>query len=115
MQYEPVLPDNGRLVLSHYYEVRGILSLLQGADLVDGLEQMADVRQIITPPSLLESTTLVLAVGTDLFLTRVATSGTFDVPSENFNKVQLVLTVVGLAVAIAVTRSMVRRKKSRER
>jgi ER membrane protein complex subunit 1 len=78
VQYEPVLPDNGQLVLSHYYEVRGILSLLQGADLVDGLEQMADVRQIITPPSLLESTTLVLAVGTDLFLTRVATSGTFD-------------------------------------
>jgi hypothetical protein len=76
---------------------------------------VADVRQIITAPSLLESTSLVLAVGTDLFLTRVATSGTFDVLSENFNKVQLVLTVVGLAVAIAVTKPMVRRKKLRER
>ena len=73
------------------------------------------MRQIITAPSLLESTSLVLAVGTDLFFTRVATSGTFDVLSENFNKVQLVLTVVGLAVAIAVTKPMVRRKKLRER
>jgi len=73
------------------------------------------VRQIITAPSLLESTSLVLAVGTDLFLTRVATSGTFDVLSENFNKVQLVLTVVGLAVAIAITKPMVRRKQLRER
>lgn len=73
------------------------------------------MRQIITAPSLLESTSLVLAVGTDLFHTRVAPSGTFDVLSENFNKVQLVLTVVGLAVAIAVTRPMVRRKKLRER
>lgn len=73
------------------------------------------MRQIITAPSLLESTSLVLAVGTDLFLTRVATSGTFDVLSENFNKVQLVLTVVGLAVAIAITKPMVRRKQLRER
>ena len=73
------------------------------------------MRQIVTAPSLLESTSLVLAVGTDLFLTRAATSGTFDVLSENFNKVQLVLTVVGLAVAIAVTKPMVRRKKLRER
>lgn len=73
------------------------------------------MRQIITAPSLLESTSLVLALGTDLFLTRVATSGTFDVLSENFNKVQLVLTVVGLAVAIAVTKPMVRRKRLRER
>ncbi|KAG8215379.1 hypothetical protein J3R82DRAFT_8977 [Butyriboletus roseoflavus] len=96
VQYDPVLPEDGRLVLSHYYEV-------------------ADVRQIITAPSLLESTSLVLAVGTDLFLTRIATSGTFDVLSENFNKLQLVLTVVGLAVAIAVTKPMVRRKRLRER
>lgn len=76
---------------------------------------MVDVRQIVTAPSLLESTSLVLAVGTDLFLTRVSTSGTFDVLSENFNKAQLVLTVVGLAVAIAITKPMVRRKKLRER
>ncbi|KAF8439746.1 DUF1620-domain-containing protein [Boletus edulis BED1] len=95
VQYDPALPDDGRLVLSHYYDV-------------------ADVRQIITASSLLESTSLVLAVGTDLFLTRVATSGTFDVLSENFNKMQLVLTVVGLAVAIAVTKPMVRRRKLRE-
>ncbi|KIJ64207.1 hypothetical protein HYDPIDRAFT_112159 [Hydnomerulius pinastri MD-312] len=96
VQYDPVLPDDPRLILSHYYEI-------------------ANVRQILTAPSLLESTSLVLAIGTDLFLTRIATSGTFDVLSENFNKVQLVLTVIGLAIAIFVTKPMVSRKRLRER
>jgi hypothetical protein len=64
---------------------------------------------------LLESTSLVFVYGLDLFFTRIAPSGTFDVLSENFNKVQLVLTVVGLVVAIMVTKPMVHRKRLRER
>lgn len=50
-----------------------------------------------------------------MFLTRVAPSNTFDVLSENFNKVQLVLTVAGLAVAIMLTKPMVKRKRLREK
>ncbi|EIW74996.1 DUF1620-domain-containing protein [Coniophora puteana RWD-64-598 SS2] len=96
VQYDPVLPDDPRLVLSHNYEV-------------------ANVRQIVTAPSLLESTTLVFAFGLDLFCTRIAPSNTFDVLSEGFNKVQLVLTILGLTVAIAITKPMVRRKRLRER
>lgn len=53
--------------------------------------------------------------GVDLFFTRVAPSKTFDVLSENFNKIQLVLTIGGLALAILITKPMVRRKKLRER
>lgn len=77
--------------------------------------QVANVKHIVTAPTLLESTSLVLAYGLDLFLTRVAPSGTFDVLSEDFNKVQLVLTIIGLAIAIVVTKPMVQRKRLRER
>lgn len=96
VQYDAVLPDDARLVLSHNYEV-------------------ANARRIITSPSLLESTSLIFVYGLDLFFTRIAPSGTFDVLSENFNKVQLVLTVAGLGIAIMVTKPMVRRKRLRER
>jgi len=68
---------------------------------------VANVNRILTTPVLLESTSVVFAYGLDLFLTRVAPSGTFDVLSEDFNKVQLVLTIVGLEVAIVVTKPMV--------
>ncbi|KAJ3711601.1 DUF1620-domain-containing protein [Lentinula raphanica] len=96
IQYDPLLPDDPRKVISHNYDV-------------------ARVRSITTSPALLESTSLVFAYGLDLFLTRVAPSNTFDVLNESFNKLQLVLTVMGLAAAIFVTRPMVRRKKLREK
>jgi len=95
-QYDPLLPNDPRRVLSHNYDV-------------------ANVQRIITSPALLESTSLVFAYGLDMFLTRVAPSNTFDVLSENFNKAQLVITITGLLIAILVTRPMVQRKKLREK
>jgi len=73
------------------------------------------VKKIITSPALLESTSLVFAFGLDMFLTRVTPSSSFDVLGENFNKAQLVFTVLGLVIAIVITRPMVRRKQLRER
>ena len=70
---------------------------------------------MVTAPALLESTSLVFAFGLDMFVSRVAPSGTFDVLSESFNKAQLVLTISGLAVAIMFTRPMVQRKRLREK
>ncbi|TDL26922.1 DUF1620-domain-containing protein [Rickenella mellea] len=95
-QYEPLLPDDPRRVVSHNYRV-------------------AKVEKIITSPAFLESTSLIFAYGLDLFSTRVAPSNTFDVLSENFNKAQLVLTVSALAIAIIITKPMVSRKRLRER
>ncbi|KAJ3535734.1 hypothetical protein NMY22_g6355 [Coprinellus aureogranulatus] len=95
-QYDPVVYDDPKRVISHTYEV-------------------ANVRQIVTAPALLESTSLVLAFGLDMFLSRVAPSNTFDVLSESFNKAQLVLTITGLAAAIMFTRPMVQRKRLREK
>ncbi|RDX49601.1 DUF1620-domain-containing protein [Lentinus brumalis] len=96
IQYDPVLPDDPKRVLSHNYQV-------------------AKTRRIITSPALLESTSLVFAYGLDLFFTRVAPSNTFDVLSESFNKPQLVITIAGLALAIAVAKPIVARKRLRER
>ncbi|PVG00098.1 DUF1620-domain-containing protein [Serendipita vermifera] len=89
-QYDVLLPDDPRRVVSHDYNL-----------LVD---------QLLTTPTQLESTSLVLAYGIDLFMTRVTPSGTFDVLSENFNKVQLALTVGGLLSALLITRPLVRQK-----
>ena len=96
MQYDALTPDDPKRVLSHAYDVHG-------------------VRGLLASPALLESTSLVFAHGLDLFASRVAPSGTFDVLSESFNKAQLVVTVAGLAGAIAVVRPIVGRRKLRGR
>ncbi|KAF9817392.1 hypothetical protein IEO21_03446 [Rhodonia placenta] len=96
IQYDPILPDDPKRVLSHTYQVVG-------------------TKHIVTSPALLESTSLVFAYGQDLFFTRVAPSNTFDVLSEDFNKAQLVLTIAGLALAIVIAKPMVRRKRLREK
>lgn len=50
------------------------------------------------------------AYGLDLFQTRVSPSNKFDQLDEGFNRIQLVLTILGLAAGIAVTKPIVRSK-----
>ncbi|KAG8725818.1 hypothetical protein FRC12_024007 [Ceratobasidium sp. 428] len=92
MQYDAILPADTRRIITHENQVLGI-------------------EHIITSPTLLESTSCVLVYGLDLFHTRVTPSGTFDLLGAGFNKAQLVLTIVGLSVAIAVVRPLVARKQ----
>lgn len=89
--YGPI-PDEKRFFLTYNLDVVG-------------------VQSIITSPSLLESTSLVFAYGTDTFFTRSSPSKQFDVLSEDFSKAQLLLTITGLIVAIWVSGPMVRRKR----
>ncbi|KAF9040068.1 hypothetical protein BJ165DRAFT_1407202 [Panaeolus papilionaceus] len=91
MQYDPLVIDDPRRVLSHRYDV---------------------CRHILTSPSILKSTLLVFAHGLDLFLTRTAPSNTFDVLSEGFNKAAGV-DGCGAVGGIAAVRPVVRRKKLR--
>jgi len=93
--YEPVIPDDHRRVLSRDFGVVG-------------------VRHVITSPSLLESTSLVFAYGQDLFFTTVAPSGRFDLLSESFNKIQLMLIIAGLSFAISVTKPIVQRRQLKQ-
>ena len=111
IQYDPVVPDDTRRVISHNYKVRVVVIPCSFANHL----QVAGTRNIVTSPALLESTSIVLAYGLDLFLTRVAPSNTFDVLSESFNKLQLVLTVVALAVGVLIAKPMVYRKQMRQR
>ncbi|CAE6440300.1 unnamed protein product [Rhizoctonia solani] len=91
-QYEPVLPPDTRRIVTHKNQVLG-------------------TTHIIAASTLLESTSCVLAYGLDLFHTRVTPSGTFDLLGAGFNKLQLLLTIVGLSVAIVVVRPLVARKQ----
>lgn len=83
-RYSPFLEFEPKWILSHKRE---LLSL----------------SEIITSPSLLESTSLVFAFGEiDIFGTRTAPIGAFDILGKGFSKLQLVLTVVALAVGTTV-------------
>ncbi|KAF9437149.1 hypothetical protein BGZ76_001811 [Entomortierella beljakovae] len=92
--YSPI-PDDARLYLTYNLEVVGI-------------------RKIVTSPTLLESTTVVVAVGHDIFVTRHAPSKTFDILNEDFSKSQLLLTIVVLAAVMLVTGPMMRNKTLKE-
>ena len=79
-RYNPVLDFEPKWVLSHK---RDLLT----------------ISNIVTSPSLLESTSLVFAFGeVDLFGTRTSPIGAFDILGNGFSKLQLALTVVALAV-----------------
>jgi len=57
----------------------------------------AQLRGFAVAPARLESTSLMLAFGVDLFFTRVAPAKTFDCLGEDFNYTSLILAVVALA------------------
>ncbi|KAG0371945.1 hypothetical protein BGX24_000952 [Mortierella sp. AD032] len=92
--YSPI-PDDARLYLSYNLEV-------------------ANIRKIVTSPTLLESTTVVVAFGQDVFVTRHAPSKTFDILNEDFSKSQLMLTMVALVLVLFITKPMVVKKELRE-
>lgn len=56
----------------------------------------------------LESESIILASGLDLFGSRVSPSRSFDVLSPTFNKAQLLVTITVLSLGLAITRNMVR-------
>jgi hypothetical protein len=76
-RYAPFLDFDGKWYLTHTRDVAGI-------------------KDVLSRPTLLESTSLVLAYGGDIFGTRATPSQAFDVLGKSFSKLQLVLTVVAL-------------------
>ena len=83
-RYSPTLDFEPKWMLSHR---RDILT----------------ISHIITTPSLLESTSLIFAFGEiDLFGTRTAPIGAFDLLGKGFSKLQLMLTVLALAVGTTI-------------
>lgn len=80
-KYSPLINFDPKWHLTHKYEVVG-------------------VKDVITSESGIESTSLVFAYGLDIFGTRVAPSFSFDILGKGFNKISMLLTVVGLFVGV---------------
>jgi len=113
--YEPVIPDDHRRVLSRDFGVGVDFVRVYHPVLTFSLAvKVVGVHHLITSPSLLESTSLVFAYGQDLFFTTVAPSGRFDLLSESFNKIQLMLIIAGLSFAISVTKPILQRRQLKQ-
>lgn len=93
VRYAPVIDFDPKWYLNHQREVIG-------------------VKDVITSPALLESTSLVFAYGLDIFGTRLSPSFSFDVLGKDFNKFQMLATVAALAVATFVVAPLVSLSRS---
>ncbi|KAJ3067945.1 DUF1620 super [Podochytrium sp. JEL0797] len=90
--YHPVVNFNPTDMASHVLEVAGITT-------------------IVSTSTNLESTSIVAAYGLDLFVTRRAPSKTFDLLSEDFGYVSLVVTLVALGAGIWVAKYYAENKR----
>lgn len=74
--------------------------------------ELLGIEEIISAPTQMESTSLIFAYGAlDVFGTKVAPIGTFDVLSKGFGKIQLILTCVALAVGTGLLSPMAKKKQ----
>lgn len=89
VKYFPALEIDPRSVVSHERDVVGI-------------------EGIVAVPATVESTSLIVAYGVDVFGSRVSPSGVFDILGKSFNKATLVLTVVALFGGVLFLAPMVR-------
>lgn len=72
------------------------------------MREVLGIKAIISTPTNMESTSLILAYGDlDIFGTRTAPIGAFDILDKGFNRGQLILTVVALALGTGVLAPMV--------
>ncbi|KAL2801065.1 hypothetical protein BJX66DRAFT_321034 [Aspergillus keveii] len=92
MKYVPSLDFDGRWYLSHSRQVAGI-------------------ETVVSAPTLLESTSLVFAFGNDIFATRATPSQAFDILGKGFSKLQLLMTIVALAIGVSILAPMAHKKK----
>lgn len=77
-------------------------------------KQVLGVQSIKTLPTNLESTSVLLAFGIDIFSTRRTPSKPFDTLSEDFSYIQLVASILLLAAGVYYTNSLVKKKAIRE-
>jgi ER membrane protein complex subunit 1 len=73
-------------------------------------QSVARIKGIHSSPSGLESTSLVIVYGLDIFVTRVAPSKTFDLLKEDFDYFLITVVLIALTTASYVTRHLSSRK-----
>jgi len=69
------------------------------------------LEDIHATSAVIESTSLVLSQGIDMFFSRVTPSKTFDLLAADFNRPMLLMLLAGLTTALVVTKGMDKRKK----
>lgn len=87
-RYTPAIEIDSRNILSHDWDILG----------VEGFS---------TAPAVVESTSLLVAYGIDVYGTRVVPSGLFDILGKGFNKLTLVATVLALTGGVLFVAPMV--------
>lgn len=93
-KYDSLLPyDPKSQVLSHRLNVAGI-------------------KQIVTVPAILESTSIVACYGLDIFFTRVSPSKQFDVLSSSFGKDKLLYTILAMLGLLMYVKPLVTMKQT---
>ena len=88
LKYAPALEFDPKWYLNHQRELFGI-------------------KNVTTSPAVLESTSLVFAYGLDVFGTRVSPSFSFDMLGKDFNKLQMLATVLALGVGTVIVAPLV--------
>lgn len=73
------------------------------------------LRKVVSSPAGLESSSLILGIGTDLFFTRIAPSKAFDSLSSDFSHTLLAVSLALLVVATIVCAVMVRRNELKKK
>nr|XP_039250334.1 ER membrane protein complex subunit 1-like [Styela clava] len=81
------------------------------AMLVNYNKTIHGITNIYSCPSALESTSIVLVTGLDLFFTRTQPSKMFDVLKEDFEYAFIAAVVLGMFIAALVTRKLAQNKK----
>jgi len=92
VQYHPHLPFMPQKVISYNLTVAGI-------------------REIVSGPTKLESTSMIFAYGVDLFFARITPSKAFDRLPDSFNTFAVGSLLIGLAIGVFVLRKLIAKKE----
>lgn len=91
-RYSPAIELDSRAFVSHEREVIGVIGFA-------------------STPAVVESTSLFVAFGIDIFGTRIVPSGPFDTLGKGFSKLTVTATVIALFIGVVCLGPMVRSKQ----
>jgi Protein of unknown function (DUF1620). len=77
--------------------------------------ELEGLKKVELTDTWLESTSIVVAFGLDLFLVRVMPEKSFDLLGEDFSKAAIVLTIVGLVVLNIIVQKWFASKNAKEK